>query len=64
MQKAVLADDLMKELMEDVKKGQLRKEPQQSEYAQVFEELTVTQEVLLKGERLVIPTSLQADCIA
>ena len=64
MQKAVLADDLMKELMEDVKKGQLRKELQQSEYAQVFEELTVTQEVLLKGERLVIPTSLQADCIA
>ena len=64
LRKALKADEVAKAVMEDVQKGQLRKELQKSEYSQVFDELTVTQEVLLRGERLVIPPSLQADCIA
>ena len=54
----------MKQLMEDVKKGKLSKGMKQSEYAKAFEELTVEQGVLLRGQRLVIPPELQADCIA
>ena len=64
LQKQMDGNVEMKQLMEDVKEGKLSKGIKQSEYAKAFEELTVEQGVLLRGQRLVIPPELQADCIA
>ena len=64
LRKQMAENTEMKQLMEDVKKGKMRESLKQSEYSKAFEELTVEQGVLLRGQRLVIPSELQADCIA
>ena len=64
VKQATEQDKFLKQLKMDVKAGRLRKEFKKSEYSQIFQELTLTNGVLLKGDKLVIPPSLQADCIA
>ena len=64
VRKEIEKDKILSKLKEDVKLGKLRKELKHSEYGQIFGELTLTQGVLLKGDKLIIPAALQADCIA
>ena len=57
-------DEQLSNLAEDVQSGRLRQELKTTKYVKVFEELTYTQGVLLRQERLVIPQELRADVIA
>ena len=49
LKSALLKDATTSALMEDVRKGKLRVELKQSPFTKVFEEFTVTQDVLLRG---------------
>ena len=64
VQKAVSEDERLTQLAEDVQQGRLRKELQNTDFKSVFQELTWTKGVLLKGAQLVLPRSLQAAVIA
>ena len=55
---------MLMSLAEDVQKGKLRGDLQQTEYKAVFGELTWTKGVLLKGTQLVLPKTLWAEVIA
>ena len=57
-------DVVLAKVMEDVRKGKMSSDTETSGYGKVFEELTVADGVLLRGEKLVIPSKLQADVIA
>ena len=60
---ATANDPKLSLLMEDILSSKYcRKELPQ--YKQIFEELSYINEVIMRGNRLVIPYSLQADCVA
>ena len=54
----------LNQLAEDVMRGRLRPELKKTKYGTVFSELTYTQGILLRQERIVIPDELRADVIA
>ena len=64
LQQAVKDDKELRTVFEDVRVGKMSPTTTASYYSKVFEELTAWDGVLLKGEQLVIPPSLQADVIA
>ena len=51
-----MMDQSLKELSEDIRKGKLR--PGLKEYKEIFLELSLSEGVILQGDRLVIPSSL------
>ena len=53
----------MKMLKTAIWNGQLTRDPQLKPYAKVFEELSVARQLVMRGERIVIPESLRADLI-
>ena len=58
------SDKQLSQLVKDVQSGRLRQELKDTKYGKVFPELTYTQGVLLRQERLVIPQELRADVVA
>ena len=64
MKKATKEDKILCQVVKDVMKGKMSPETENSEYGKVYEELTTADGLLLKGERLVVPASLQAQVIA
>ena len=56
-------DSKLRNLKEDIKKGKLRPELEK-EYKSVFQEMTVMDEVVMRGDRLLIPKALRADILA
>ena len=57
------ADKVIQDLMEDIKQGRLRKELENSGFKECVQELSVQEEVLMRGERLVIPKTRRADVL-
>ena len=57
-------DPVLDRVGQDVQKGRLRKELTDTKYKHVFQELSYVDKVLLRGDRLVIPTKLRADILA
>ena len=55
-------DTVLSKLAQDVQKGKLREELHK--YKQVFKELSVVDNMLLKGDRMVIPAKLRPDILA
>ena len=55
----MLADVLMRKLVEDASKGYLSKELAKSEYAGIFEEMSVVDGIILKGKQILIPPMLR-----
>ena len=64
LQKAIKDDRVLSTVVEDVMLGKMSASTRESPYKEVFEELTVADGVLLKGDRLVVPPSLQPMVIA
>ena len=56
-------DKVLATLLEDVKAGRLSGELKQTEYKNCFEELSMQDGILMKGDRLVIPNSLRPDVL-
>ena len=54
----------LSQLAENLMRGRLRQELKNTKYGTVFTELTYTQGILLRQERIVIPDELRADVIA
>ena len=50
-------------LLEDVKKGSLRKEDRLAKYRECFPEVSTATGVIMRGEKLVLPTSLIPDVL-
>ena len=63
LQESTKADRLMQELMEDIKQGRLRKELESSGYKDCFQELSVHEKVIMRGDRILIPKALRADVL-
>ena len=59
IRQAVQEDTILRQVVEDIKKGYMSQGTKQSEYAKVFEEFTHKDGLLLKGRQLVIPPRLQ-----
>ena len=57
-------DSQLSALMKDVMRGRLHHQPITPGYKECFEELSVKDGILLRGDRLVIPTSLRSDTLA
>ena len=57
-------DPALQCLMHDIQVGRLRHQPATAAYKECFEELSTKDGVVLRGYRLVIPTSLKADVLA
>ena len=49
--------------MEDIRQGRLRKELVTSGYKECFQELSVQEDILMRGDRLVIPRTLRVDVL-
>ena len=64
LQQATQEDKLLMKVAEDVVLGKMSAETRESAYKEVFEELSVVDGVVLKGDKLVVPPSLQANVIA
>ena len=64
VREATQQDPLLSKLMADIQRGRLSEELRNTEYKGVFEELTTTSGVILKGERLVMPKALHPMVIA
>ena len=64
MKQAMKEDKVLTKVEQDVKLGKMSDDTKKLEYSKVFEELTAANGVLLKGEKIVIPLSLQEDVIA
>ena len=64
VQQSTGEDRMLMSFAEDMQKGKLRGDMQQTEYKAVFGELTWTKGVLLKGTQLVLPKTLWAEVIA
>ena len=57
-------DKELRVLVEDIKKGYVSKELKNTSYEKVFDELTYTQGIILRQERMIIPEKLRADVLA
>ena len=57
-------DPIMARLKESIIKGRLGKTPNLKPYEKIFEELTVARQLILFGERILVPEGLRADIIA
>ena len=55
VERVTATDPIMQKLISFIKKGYISEDPDLQPYKQVFQELTFTQGVILRGERLVIP---------
>ena len=64
LKQAMQEDKMMKQLLGEVETGKASHSTKQSEFSGIFQELTANDGVLLKGDTVVIPTSLQANVIA
>ena len=53
----------MQQLVEDIKQGRLQKELGDSGYKECFQELSVQEGGVMRGDRIVIPKSLKADVL-
>ena len=58
LQKHTHTDKVLAKVLESVKTGQLRGELKDTEYNSCLGELIIQDEMLMKGDRLVIPNSL------
>ena len=56
-------DKLMKMLREDIIKGRLRKELEDKGFKECFQELSVQEGVLMRGDKVVIPDTLRVDTL-
>ena len=56
VERVTATDPTMQKLISCIRKGYISKDPDLQPYKQVFRELTFTQGVILRGDRLVIPT--------
>ena len=63
LQRHTKADKDIQKLVEDIKKGRLREELRSSGYKECFQELSVHEDMLMRGDRVVIPRSLRADVL-
>ena len=57
-------DPVLSKVGQDVQKGRLRDELTRTKYKQVLRELSFVDNVLLKGDRIVIPDKLRPDILA
>ena len=57
-------DKELRVLVEDIKKGYVSKELKNTSYEKVFDELTYTQGIILRQERMINPEKLRADVLA
>ena len=55
VQKATAADPILQKLIKCIRRGYISNDPDLVEYRQVFNELATTQDVILRGEKLLIP---------
>ena len=63
LQRHTKGDPILQQLMEDIRHGRLRKELGHSGYKECFQELSVQEEVVMRGDRMVIPRTLRADVL-
>ena len=63
LRQAVKEDEVLSKVLKDVENCKKSSDTKKRQYDGIFEELTVEDGVLLKGERLVITPSLQAQLI-
>ena len=56
-------DSLLKGLKEDIKKGALNTDRTKTDFAQCFNELSVHEEIIMRGERIIVPKKLRGDVI-
>ena len=54
---------MLQHLMEDNKVGKLRKELESSGYKECFQELSIQEGVIMRGEIMVIPKTLRPDVL-
>ena len=64
IRQAIEKQPLLRLVIRDLKAGKMSQEVADTEFKKVFGELTITQGLLLRGDRLVIPRELQAKVIA
>ena len=54
----------MQNIMQDVRTGQLRQVPESSKFKECFRELSISDGLLLRGKKVVIPVELRQDVLA
>ena len=63
LQRHTKADKILQQLQEDINKGRLRKELGHSGYKECFQELSLQEGVVMRGDRVVIPRTLRVDVL-
>ena len=63
LQRHTKADRTLQQLQEDITRGRLRKELGHSGYKECFQELSMQDGVVMRGDRVVIPRTLRADVL-
>ena len=63
LQRHTMGCKILQRLVEDIRQGRLRKELGHSGYKECFQELSVQEGVVMRGDRVVIPRTLRADVL-
>ena len=63
LQRHTRRNAMLQQLVEDIKQGKLRKELGDSGFKECFSELSIQKEVVMRGDRVVIPKTLKVDVL-
>ena len=63
VQRHTEGDEILQQLVEDINKGKLRKGLGHSGYKECFQELSMQEGVVMRGDRVVIPKTLRTDVL-
>ena len=63
MERITSWDSTLQAVMEDIKKGTLRKEARVDKYRECFMELSTAAKMVVRGEKLVLPKALVPDVL-